>query len=330
MDESLEHRVCRYNDMYEITSCGKVFSYHQNKYLKPGVVSGYERVAIRNNQTKKYYYFGVHRLVADAYLENPNNYKIVNHRDKNRRNNKVENLEWCTIKMNNQHSAKTRTKYNSYKRKVLKFDNEGNFVKKYNSITEAANENNVTISQITSVCKGRRKSCAGSTWKYQEKDVTEEMIKIPEFANYFATKSGKIFSKKSNKFLVPYETKAGYLKISIRSSEGVFTKVVHRLVAECYLPKIKDKNIVNHKNGNKKDNRIENLEWCTSQENTAHSNDITVNRKIFQIDIESGEVIDEYVSIADAALKTKISGCNILQACRRRFESAGDYGWEYG
>ena len=83
---------------YKIKDDGRVKGAY-GRYLKVDLNSvGYERVTLcRGGVTKRVF---VHRLVAEHYLENPNNYRCVNHKDGNRRNNKASNLEWCTASYN--------------------------------------------------------------------------------------------------------------------------------------------------------------------------------------------------------------------------------------
>lgn len=88
------------------------------------------------------------------------------------------------------------------------------------------------------------------------------------------SKCGKVFSKRSNRLIKTTIGKTGYecfcTKLGGRGSKAVLIKV-HRAVAETYLPNIDNKPVVNHKDGNKINNNIENLEWCTFQENTLHA-----------------------------------------------------------
>ncbi len=79
-----------YEGLYSITSCGKVYSYIKNRFLKPYYNgSGYFRVSLKGKQK------AVHRLVAEAYIDNPKNLPEVNHKDLNKENNCINNLEWC-------------------------------------------------------------------------------------------------------------------------------------------------------------------------------------------------------------------------------------------
>ena len=89
---------------YEITKDGKVFSTYTNKYLKYRKdKDGYFDVTLIYNSEGKRMPFRVHRLIALKYISNPNNYKIVNHKDLNKQNNCLENLEWVNHKINTQH-----------------------------------------------------------------------------------------------------------------------------------------------------------------------------------------------------------------------------------
>lgn len=85
--------------------------------------------------------------------------------------------------------------------------------------------------------------------------------------SYLVSNEGKVFSELSNKELVPWETKKGYLRIDMGRKKRVY---VHRLVAETFLDNPENKATVNHINHNKKDNSVSNLEWATYKEQTEH------------------------------------------------------------
>lgn len=88
---------------------------------RPGK-NGYLRVFIRDIVTNKRKDFYIHRLVAQLFIPNPNNYKYVNHKDFNRQNNSVSNLEWCTAKHNSEQTLKNNH---------LIRDSKGKFVSNY-------------------------------------------------------------------------------------------------------------------------------------------------------------------------------------------------------
>lgn len=130
-----------------------------------------------------FYQRQVHRLVAEAFIENPYDLPQVNHKDTNKHNNCVENLEWITNYDNMQHaighgcyhgftenqlsSVKKNLEFANIKRKipVAKCDNNWNIIDKYESIISAAKMNNLSDSHISQCCNGKRKSCGGYKWK---------------------------------------------------------------------------------------------------------------------------------------------------------------------
>ena len=98
------HYIAGYPD-YKVSDEGQVFSKKTNRVLKPRIHNGYERVALNKNGKAKD--FTIHRLVATAFLIGEPNQNMVNHKDGNRTNNHIQNLEWCTLSENRQHAYDT-------------------------------------------------------------------------------------------------------------------------------------------------------------------------------------------------------------------------------
>lgn len=138
--------------------------------------TGYRTVTLydnnRNGKIKS-----IHRLVAETFLDNPNNYPVVNHKDGNKLNNNVDNLEWCTVSHNVKHAyniglAKIKKLYgkeNPKARKVEQYDLENNFIKLWYSIIDASNDLKIDSSSISAVCKEKRKTAGGYIWKYERR-----------------------------------------------------------------------------------------------------------------------------------------------------------------
>ena len=97
--------ILGYEGQYSVTKDGKIYSHKRKRYLKSTNLKGYQRVKLRdskNNQKRSEQL--VHRLVAKAYISNPNNKLEINHKNSIRDDNRVENLEWSTRSENNQHA----------------------------------------------------------------------------------------------------------------------------------------------------------------------------------------------------------------------------------
>ena len=96
------------------------------------------------------------------------------------------------------------------------------------------------------------------------------MQEIEDFPGYFLLENGSIHNRKGMT-LKPMDNARGYLQVGLYNKGKRHMKYVHRLVATHFLPNTENKPCINHKNGNKKDNRATNLEWCTYSENNKHT-----------------------------------------------------------
>lgn len=162
-----------YEGIYQVSNYGRVkslprklwngyyFFVSKEKILKTWLSSGYPTVCL-HSEDKTIKYIRVHRLVAKAFIPNPNNYRVVNHLDGGRTNNHVNNLEWCTHKHNTQCAIKTGA-FDKEMRKVRIIETGEEF----SSLTECArhiakiNNKKVWPEHIGSCLKGRLKSHAG-------------------------------------------------------------------------------------------------------------------------------------------------------------------------
>lgn len=140
-----------------------------NKIMKTHYsTNGYLYISICDSNKVKH--FKVHRLVAQAFIPNPENKPQVNHIDGNKLNNCVNNLEWCNNSQNIKHAYDTgiMEKRKIKKIKINQFDTNGNFIKTWNSFTEIEKKLKVSRSTIRFCCLNKLKTCKGYIWRYAD------------------------------------------------------------------------------------------------------------------------------------------------------------------
>ena len=189
MEAEIWKDIVGYEGRYKVSSLGKVLSLRYCGSDKSHLLSpnpdhkGYLMIYLsKNGETKT---FHIHRLVAKAFIPNPNNLPQVNHKDENKQNNSVENLEWCdgiyninygtgikrrteTAKKSDAHILHIKKLHNANKIPILMIDkNTKGIIKRYDCGQAAADELHISKSSIYQVCKGRRKTVGGYMWKYE-------------------------------------------------------------------------------------------------------------------------------------------------------------------
>ena len=162
--------VVGYEGLYEVSNWGRAKSldryvkgkghslqFKKGRMLKPMKdKNGYLTVKLGNRT------FYLHRLVAEIFIPNPNNYKEVNHKDENKANNVVTNLEWCDRKYNVNYGTRTE----KCSKKVYQYTLDGKFVKEWKS-TRECDRNGFNHGAVAACCRGELKKYKGFLWEYK-------------------------------------------------------------------------------------------------------------------------------------------------------------------
>lgn len=163
---------------YSVSDNGEVRKDTTNRLMKLQIQQGYSHVTIQINRKPKR--FRVHRLVAEAFIPNPDGKPYVNHIDGNRQNNSVTNLEWVTPAENTRHAVDTGLMLPTRERAVVQFSLDGEKIAEYVSISAAARETNSKNEKICLCCQLQREQYNGYQWRYKN-ECGEKLQKIKEY-----------------------------------------------------------------------------------------------------------------------------------------------------
>lgn len=183
--EEIWKDIKNYEGLYQISNYGRVkslpkklnnhtgFKITKEMILKPRInKKGYVKYALYKNRKQKN--ISAHRLVAEAFIPNPENKPQVNHISGIKTDNNVSNLEWCTNSENQIHAFKMglqkrrKGKNNITSKKVVQYDLNNNFIKEYYGVKEASEKIGIHPSNIYKCCRGEKKQTKGFVFKYKE------------------------------------------------------------------------------------------------------------------------------------------------------------------
>ena len=249
---------------WSVNEEGQVRNDETGKFLKGTILHTYRYINFRWNHRQKNK--SVHRLVAEAFLPNPDNLPYVHHIDGDRLNNRLENLRWVSEAENSQESKTLRTQE-----------------------------------------KQSQEDIDGEEWRYFRDTI------------YQVSNKGRVKNTKTGRKTYGSKADCGYRRFTICFGDGKKKHfLVHQLVYECFVSPDFDK--INHINGNKMDNRVENLESVTHQENmikAVYETNAWNYRRVAQYDKE-GNFIRDYANASEAARAMGILPSSMRNCIRLR------------
>lgn len=249
---------------WSVDETGRVRNDETGYFLKGTILHSYRYINFRWNGKQKNK--SVHRLVAEAFIPNPDNLPFVHHIDANRLNNHVDNLAWVS----EQENRKEAFMPSGYK-------------------------------------------------KYDNKEIENEEWRTFRDSIYQVSNLGRVKNTKTNKILKGNKADCGYMRVDIQLPKQKRRKfLIHQLVYECFISTEYD--VINHKDGNKTNNKVENLESVSHKENllkAAEETDAWGFRKVAQYDLE-GNYIQTFANASSAARYIGILPASMRNAIRLR------------
>ena len=162
---------------YQISTMGRVKSLGNNKTRKDKILKSYKNnkgyLVVHLYKEGKVKGYSIHRLVTSAFIPNPNNLPQVNHKDEDKTNNRVDNLEWCDNDYNRNYGTRTERVFYKLSKPVLQFTKDGKLVKIWENATHIKNELGFSSSSINSCCNGKIKTAHGYKWCFHYKSLWE-------------------------------------------------------------------------------------------------------------------------------------------------------------
>lgn len=227
--------IVGWDGLYQVSSFGRVKSFRKKE---PHILSscvgkhGYNVVLLHDGKGKRKNE-RVHRLVAQAFIPNANNYPYINHKDENKTNNCVNNLEWCTAEYNSNYGTCKERIGDSNSKAILKYDLEGNYICGYKSMAEAERTEGINHATISICCSGRVSYQCGYIWIYKGDEHTikdrvkrvKKLITRPKKVAMYS-KDGNYIKTFDSILQASKETDDSYIQIDRQIRTGKITKYV--------------------------------------------------------------------------------------------------------
>ena len=249
--------------------------------------------------------------MAECHLPNPDKLPSVDHINRDKLDNRITNLRWCSA--SDQIRNQDKTNNGSYVRPILQIDHDGSIVATWRSCVDVCKTIDFPTKNFAKLVR-RQAVVKGYTWRYADVTTTDDPKNTwREFftegktsKRYFVSNTGMIKQemKCGGHRLCKLGIGGGYKRLSLRVDGRQKTFFVHRIVASVFVPQANVTHIVvNHIDGDKHNNDSNNLEWTTFRENSNHAASTGLMkhlRRVDQLSLE-GEHLCSYVSVSEAA-----------------------------
>ena len=349
-----------YNGCYQVSSLGRVRSISRDvdhgKYVafqEGRILSqfsspcGYCQVNLSKDGIARPIL--VHRLVASAFIDGFKDGLVVNHKDEDKHNNRVENLEWVTQQDNCNYGTRNERVKSKVSRAVEQRNMDGELLNVYPSTREAMRKTGISDSKICACCKGKKASIGGFKWNYvQEKEKKRTLITKPKVVRenldgeiwrdvegfegrYQVSNMGRVWIVSKCQFR---KTRRAYGKsviVTLYKGSVPYNVTLAKLVAKHFLSDYKDECVVMHINNDSDDCRACNLALSTREQIMSNLQPVSAqNRRksVLQYSL-SGELLAEFPSVRSAATAIGRSEISIAAAARGEQNSAYGYIWKY-
>lgn len=313
---------------YEVSNLGRI------RHIKLGVANGklshtgywYSYLSFDSGKSHNRLH---HRLVAYAFLDNPEGKPVVDHIDRNKQNNHVDNLRWATYSEN---SYNTLGSSGNRGRKVIRINPRTQERKQFNSVKEAAAASGCNSWTITNALKGN----VGKNAMYKWEPVLEEDLEGEVWidtcyggVNLKVSNMGRVKNMKGK--ILKQSLNGDYMKVSV----GKKSTSVHKVICHAFHgnPPTAEQNTVNHKNHDTTNNTAENLEWASMTEQIAHQrkseNNHSTGKKVIQYNLETGVTIKEWPSVKNACETLGLTRDSVYKVVANGMPTTNGSGWRY-
>uniref|UniRef100_A0A6C0J8P4 HNH nuclease domain-containing protein n=1 Tax=viral metagenome TaxID=1070528 RepID=A0A6C0J8P4_9ZZZZ len=310
LEETWERLTCINQPKYFVSNYGQIKNIQNQIHTQNPNIKGYCKI---NIQGKGYQ---IHRLVSLQFIPNPKNLPIVDHIDGNRSNNKVNNLQWVNHQENKQ-KQNIFEKHSSGK-KVIQVDPITKVhLKIWESISQA---DRILKCNVLDNLKGKSKTAAGYIWKYAEDLPIEGEIwkQCQQYTDLEVSNFGRV---RKGALIMEGSINAGYRYVRGKIS-------IHRLVAFEFLPNPTNLKFVHHKDNNRTNNHVDNLQWVTRSENNSKqirkSTNVSRGKKILGIERHKYSIL-KFDTLQSASNHISTNTGNMVRCCQTNYEKSKGY-----